>query len=596
MANTNIDLVGLDFTSLKNNLKTFLKTNTQFKDLDYEGSNINVLLDVLAYNSYLNAFYTNMVASEMFLDTAQLRDSIVSHAKELNYVPRSFTSAKATVTVRITPSTTINTLLIPKYTSFSSRLGSNTYTFTTVESRVVTSANGGVFNQTLDVFEGTVRTESFVFNYANTTQRFVISNPTVDISSLDVTVYEDGGQTIQPYTVATQLYEVRDSSKVYFVQPAQNQQYELVFGDNVFGRKPKDGSTVVVRYRASSGELPNGARVFSADGPIDGHSNISVTTVTSAAGGAISETIESIRFNAPRAFQAQNRAVTASDYETILQNRFSDIQAISVYGGEEASPPRYGRVYISVDVAGADGAPETRKQEYLNYIKDKTPLTIQVEFVDPSFLYVAVDSTVYYNANETNKTTSDIETTVQGSISTFNAVNLSDFKKTLYYSTLVSTIDESDISVIGNDTELTLIKRIMPTLNEGYTFTVSTDNALQQEQGRKLSVSETHFGHTLTSSSFIFDGVRCILVDDSIGNVFIAVEEADTIRVIRTVGSLNYDTGVLTVGKSFNISSYEGNYIELRFKTSSKNIQSKTNTIIAIDPLDVTVTAVGVKQ
>lgn len=596
MANTNIDLVGLDFTSLKNNLKTFLKTNTQFKDLDYEGSNINVLLDVLAYNSYLNAFYTNMVASEMFLDTAQLRDSIVSHAKELNYVPRSFTSTKATVTVRITPSTTINTLLIPKYTSFSSRLGSNTYTFTTVESRVVTSANGGVFNQTLDVFEGTVRTESFVFNYANTTQRFVISNPTVDISSLDVTVYEDGGQTIQPYTVATQLYEVRDSSKVYFVQPAQNQQYELVFGDNVFGRKPKDGSTVVVRYRASSGELPNGARVFSADGPIDGHSNISVTTVTSAAGGAISETIESIRFNAPRAFQAQNRAVTASDYETILQNRFSDIQAISVYGGEEASPPRYGRVYISVDVAGADGAPETRKQEYLNYIKDKTPLTIQVEFVDPSFLYVAVDSTVYYNANETNKTTSDIETTVQGSISTFNAVNLSDFKKTLYYSTLVSTIDESDISVIGNDTELTLIKRIMPTLNEGYTFTVSTDNALQQEQGRKLSVSETHFGHTLTSSSFIFDGVRCILVDDSIGNVFIAVEEADTIRVIRTVGSLNYDTGVLTVGKSFNISSYEGNYIELRFKTSSKNIQSKTNTIIAIDPLDVTVTAVGVKQ
>lgn len=596
MANTNIDLVGLDFISLKNNLKTFLKTNTQFKDLDYEGSNISVLLDVLAYNSYLNAFYTNMVASEMFLDTAQLRDSIVSHAKELNYVPRSFTSAKATITVRITPSATINTLLIPKYTTFSSRLGSNTYTFTTVESQVVTSANGGVFSQTLEVYEGTVRTETFIFNYANTTQRFVLSNPTVDTSSLDVTVYEDGGQTIQPYTLATQLYEVKDSSKVYFVQPAQNQQYELVFGDNVFGRKPKDGSTVVVRYRASSGELPNGARVFSADGPIDGHSNISVTTVTSASGGAISETIESIRYNAPRAFQAQNRAVTASDYETLLQNRFSDIQAISVYGGEEASPPRYGRVFISVDVAGADGAPETRKQEYLNYIKDKTPLTIQVEFVDPSFLYVAVDSTVYFNANETNKTTSDIETTVQGSISTFNTVNLSDFKKTLYYSTLVSTIDQSDVSVIGNDTELTLIKRIIPTLNEGYAFTVSTDNPLQQETGRKLSVSETHFGHTLTSSSFVFDGVRCILVDDSIGSVFIAVEEADTIRVIRNVGSLNYDTGVLTIGKSFNISSYEGNYVELRFKTFSKNIQSKTNTIIAIDPLDVTVTAIGVKQ
>lgn len=596
MANTNIDLVGLDFSSLKNNLKTFLRTNTQFKDIDYEGSNINVLLDVLAYNAYLNAFYTNMVASEMFLDTAQLRDSIVSHAKELNYVPRSFTSAKATVNVSITPTTAVNTLLIPKYTSFTSRVGSNTYTFVTTESQVVTSAANGVFTKTVDIFEGAIKTETFVMNYANSSQRFVISNPTVDTSSLDVTVYEDGGQTIQTYTLGTQLYSVTNTSKVFFIQPAQNQQYELIFGDNVFGRKPKDGSTIVARYRASSGELPNGATVFSSDGPIDGHTNVSVTTISTATGGAVGETNESIRYNAPRAFQAQNRAVTASDYETLLKNQFSDIKAISVYGGEEASPPRYGRVFVCVDVADADGAPELRKQSYLSYIKDKSPLTIQVEFVDPSFVYVGVDSVVYFNANETNKTTSDIETTVKGAISTFNTVNLSDFKKTLNYSSFVAAIDDSESSILSNDTELTLIKRVFPLLNQEYAFTVTVDNKLQQEQGRKLAVTEAHFGHTLTSSAFTCDGVRCLLIDDSLGNVYIAVEEATTIRALRIVGTLDYETGTLNVNTSFNISAYEGNYIELRFKTLSRNIVSKTNTIIAIDPLDVTVTAVGVRQ
>jgi hypothetical protein len=596
MANTNIDLVGLDFASLKNNLTTFLKTNTQFKDLDYEGSNINVLLDVLAYNAYLNAFYTNMVASEMFLDTAQLRDSIVSHAKELNYVPRSFTSAKAAIKVNITPASPISTLLIPKYTSFSSRVGSNTYTFVTTESQVVTSANSGVFTQNLTVYEGAVKTETFVMNYANTTQRFVISNPTVDTSSLDVTVYEDGGQTIQTYTTAAQLFGVTSASKVYFLQPAQNQQFELIFGDNVFGRKPKDGSTVVVRYRASSGELPNGALVFSSDGPIDGHSNVSVTTVTAASGGAIGESIESIRYNAPRTFQAQNRAVTSSDYEVLLKSQFSDIRAISVYGGEEADPPKYGRVFASVDVADADGAPELRKKAYLDYIKDKTPLTLQVEFVDPGFLYVAIDSTVYFNSNETSKTTTDIQTAVQGAISAFNTNNLSDFKKTLFYSSLVSSIDDAETSILSNDTELTLIKRVTPTLNTDYAFSVTVDNPLQTETGKKLSASETHFGHTLTSSTFVYQGVRCQLIDDSLGGVFVAVEEGGTIRVIRKVGTLDYNVGRLTVDTTFNISGYDGNYIELKFKTKSKNIESKTNTIIAIDPLDVNITAVGVKQ
>ena len=595
MANTNIDLVGLDFTSLKNNLKTFLKNNTQFKDLNYEGSNMSVLLDVLAYNTYLNAFYTNMVASEMFLDSAQLRDSVVSHAKELNYTPRSFVSAKATISVSITPSTNVSSVFIPKYTSFTSRVGSNTFTFVTKDS-YIPIANGASFVQTLDVFEGSIKNETFVVNYSNTSQRFVLSNPTVDTSSLDVTIYEDNGQTTLIYTQAATLYNIGSDSRVFFIQAAQNQQYEIIFGDGVFGRKPKDGSTIVAKYRACSGELPNGARIFNIDGPVDGHSNVSVTTVSESSGGMVSEPLESIRYNAPRSFQTQNRAVTAIDYETLLRTQFGEIQAISVFGGEESDPPQYGKVFVSVDVANADGAPDLRKKEYLDFIKDKTPLSMQVNFVDPVFLYASIDTTVQFDVNMTTKSTNDIETLVQAAISSFNTTKLSDFKKNLYYSQLTSAIDKADTSIIGNDTVVKLIARVSPRTNVSYPFSVSVNNKIVSEEGKKIELAEPHYGHGLTSSYFTFQGSRCSLVDDSLGNVFIALQEGETIRVISAIGTIDYEKGKMTINDTFLISAYEGNYIELIFKTSSKNIESKNNVILNIDSLDVNVTAIGIKQ
>jgi hypothetical protein len=410
-----------------------------------------------------------------------------------------------------------------------------------------------------------------------------------------ISVYEDGGQNVLAYNQAAQLYGVSDTSQVYFVQPSQNGQYEVVFGDGVYGRKPKDGSTVVVNYRACSGELPNGASLFSPDGAIDGHANISVTTVSSAVGGATSETLESIKYNAPRSFQAQNRAVTASDYETLLLNQFSDIQAISVYGGEETDPPRFGKVFISVDVADADGAPELRKKAFLDYIQEKAPLTVQAEFINPAFIYVQVTSTITYNINNTTKNIADIETAVQSAISSFNSTNLQNFNVSLYYSTLCSSIDGADQSILSNDTELFLIKRVIPVTNTDYSFIVETHNALQSETGVKLTVDEPHFGHTLTSTTFTYQDTACILVDDTLGNVFIAARQASTIQVIRNIGTINYTTGKVTI-VNLNISAYEGNYIKLMFRTLSKNITSTQNAILQIDPIDVFITAVGVKQ
>lgn len=595
MANTSIDLVGLDFNSLKDNLKTFLKNNTQFKDLDYEGSNMSVLLDLLAYNTYLNGFYTNMVASEMFLDTAQLRDSIVSHAKELNYTPRSFTSAKSTITVDITPTSNVTSIAIPKYTTFTSRVGSNTYTFSTNEAYVVTASNTGAYSLTTDVYEGQVITETFTLNASNTAQRYVLSNKTIDTSSVIMTVYEDSGTTTLSYSKATTLVGVKNTSTVFFIQAAENQQYEVLFGDNTFGRRPKDGAIAVVKYRAASGELPNGAATFAVDGPIDGHTDIEVATVSVAAGGAVAESNESIRFNAPRSFQAQDRAVTTSDYETLLKNNFSDIQAISVFGGEEHDPPQYGRVYISVDVADADGAPESRKSAYLDFIKARSPLTIDVEFINPDFAYLQINTTVNYNVNVTTKTTADIKTAVQAAISSYNTTNLADFKTTMYYSALCKAIDAADGSIIGNDTVVTLVKRINPALDTDQSITVSTLNELATETGLKLASTEAHYGHTLTSSTFIYQGSVCVLVDDTLGNVYIAAQQGTTIQVLKKVGTLNYTTGKLQL-TTFRISSYAGSAIELKFKTLSKNISSSKNVILQIDVADVTVNVNGVKQ
>lgn len=594
MANTSVSLVGLDFNTIKNNLKNFLKTNTAFKDMDFEGSNINVLLDVLAYNTYLNGYYTNMIASEMFLDTAQLRDSIVSHAKELNYLPRSYISAEATVNVAITPvSSAVTSVVVPKYTSFTSRVGSNTYAFTTNETYVLTESSNGTFSTSFDIFEGIAVSETFVVDRSNTIQRFVLSNPTVDIDSINITVYEDSGQTELDYTQATSLVGLANTSQIFFVQAAENLQYEVLFGDGVYGRQPKNGSSAVIRYRVSSGEAPNGASIFSSDGAIDGHSNVSVTTVTSAFGGAIAENNESIRFNAPRRFQAQDRAVTSEDYQILLKTRFPEIQAISVFGGEEATPPQYGKVYISIDTANAEGVSAVNKTNYRNYIQQRSPLTISVEFIDPDFMYVDVVSNVKYNTNKTAKTTADITSSVKAAISLFSLNNIEDFNSTLYYSSLIKNIDTADASILGNDTSLRLIKRFQPTVNTDQEFDLEFQNKLAIDPFIRVDTNDTSYGYTLTSTFFTYSNITCLLVDDSLGNVYIATKDQQNIRIIKKAGTVNYDTGFVHLTQ-FNISSFQGPYIKLYARTLNKDLESKRNSILAIDLNDVTVNAVGV--
>jgi hypothetical protein len=594
MANTSIDLVGLDFQTIKTNLKTYLKNNSAFKDVDFEGSNINTLVDLLSYNTYLNSFYTNMVASEMFIDTAQLRDSVISHAKSLNYTPRSFVSATAEIGLTVTPSSPTTNIVIPKGTTFTSRVGSNTYTFSTSSNEVINTSNNGVFTANIMLYEGTYIADSFTMNYSNTSQRFVLSNPTIDTGSVSVTVIEDGGSTTLAYTKTETLIGLTSLTRAYFVEAAENQQYEVRFGDNVFGRKPRDGSVIVVEYRTSSGELPNGASTFLNDGNIDTHANVSISTISSAAGGAINETIESIRYNAPRNFQVQGRAVTATDYETILKANFGDIQSISAYGGEDLVPPQFGKVFISVDVQNADGTPANRIKTFSEFIKDKTPLTVDVVFVDPQFMYVKVVSDIKYNVNATTKLSSDIRTAVLSKISAHNTTNLEGFKKTVYYTKLTKDIDSADDSIISNDTEIRAIKIITPLTNTDQSFDVNFGFPFQAETGVTLNTAEYHYGHTIQSSPFTYDGNRSIIVDDTRGIVYVAKLTGGIVEIKKNIGLVDYTNGIVTI-QNLNVSDYEGTGIKIYARSNAKDFSSSKNVILAIKDEDVTVTVTPVK-
>ena len=290
----------------------------------------------------------------------------------------------------------------------------------------------------------------------------LVSNPTIDTDSLTVTVLEDNGAEFLSYLRATSLFDKQANSQIFFVQGAENDKYEVLFGDGVLGRKPKDNSIVVCEYRICKGELPNGAFKFTSDGAIQTFSNVALTTVSAAAPGAIHEPIESVKFNAPRYFTTQERAITAEDYRNLLLLNFPEINAVSVYGGEEAIPPVFGKVFIAVDLKNVDGVPDIRKQQYYNFIKPRSSLSIDPVFIDPDFMYVDIASTVRYNLNTTALNSESLKELILTAIRDFNGTYLDDFNTTLRYSSLVKTIDATDRSILSNDTTIRPIRVVLP--------------------------------------------------------------------------------------------------------------------------------------
>jgi len=601
VSNTNIKLVGLDFDSLKNNLKEYLKrSESPFKDADFEGSNIAQLLDVLSYNTYLNSFYLNMVASEMFLDSATLRDSVISHAKELNYVPRSYRSAQANISFSVTPDTSLDVLVIPKGTSFTTKIGTNNFTFSTDSSTVLVANSSGSFNaNNITVYEGSYFTDTFVYSTSNNEQRFVISNPTVDTRSITVIVLENGGQNSYTYTRATSFLDQTSNSQIYFLQGAENSQYELIFGDNVIGRQPQNGAAIVVEYRNCSGELPNGASVFTVDGPINGQSNISsITTNTVARGGGVPESINSIKYNAPRHYQNQDRAITAKDYENLLLSNFAEIQAVSAFGGEDADPPVYGKVYISVDVNTGEGASISDKERFLTFLRDRKPIGIEPEIIDPDFLYVEVLCNIEYNSSVTTMLPLTMETLVRNTISTFNSTYLNNFNTTLRFSKLLEEIDNTSPSILGAQLRLSPFKLFIPTPGTSYSTVIN----FGFELSKQFVISEDDSIYAtipaIRSTHFVKEGRTVYLMDDSNGVLGLYTTSDDRSVKLESVGTVDYASGRVTIDDLIidSFTQASGVHAHLYATPISADISTIRNTILSIRDADVDVQALPVKE
>ena len=597
MANSSISLTHLDFNEYKSSLKSYLTEQEEFKDYDFDGSNLSVLLDVLAYNTYQNAFYMNMVSNEMFLDSARLRDSVISHAKELNYLPRSFTSAKAVIQLIITPAdSNKNSIVIPKGTGFISRVDDYTYTFTTTENLVVTTKSGGAFvSDSITIYEGSYLSDTYAVNYNNPLV-FKINNKNVDISSVTVTILEDNGSTTLEYTRATSLFSSNETSKVFFLQPGVGDTYEVVFGDGVVGRKPKNNSIVIIEYRISNGELPNGAYRFINSGRIDNEPDVVINTITAAADGAVAEDLNSIKFNAPRAFTTQERAITAEDYQNLLKANYPEINAVTAYGGEDAIPPQYGRIFVSIDLTDVDGLPKIKEDEYKRFLRSRSSVAMEPLFVTPDYTYLNIESIVRYNINLTGLNPEDIRTYVIDTILNYASTYLNSFTKTFRYSKLVQAIDGTDSSIVSNETDINLVKYLTPDLNTSLNLTIDFKNPLTQEIPLLSDEHPIIDVHGITSSAFTYSGIQnCVLEDNGDGIVRIVTPVGANHKKIVDIGAVNYDTGIVSL-TNFTIQNYTGTSLKIYGVPRSRDITAIQNVILNIIEPDVNITIEQIRE
>jgi len=588
MANSSINLVGLDFDVIKNDFKSYLKSQDQFRDYDFDGSNMSVLLDILAYNTYKNAFYLNMAISESFLDSSQLEASVLSHAKELNYLPRSSRSSRCKVRVDFQASGDTQPYIIEKGSSFTGIIKNESYVFTIPETLTVSSTNTSFSYETF-LFEGIYLKDAYIVDSNIPDQRFIITNKNVDTNSLVVIVYEDGSDVGENYTNSSTLLGLNALSKIYFLQASDLGNYEVIFGDNILGKKPKNNSRIILDYRISNGERADGVKELSINfDPTNGDvlETPEITVLENAIGGMKKESLDSIKYYAPRHFQVQERAITTSDYEIILKTQFPEINTLAVYGGEEVDPPRYGKVFIAIDVSNVDGIPENKRDEYYSFIKARSPLSIDPIIIEPIFTYLSVNSKVRYNINISKSTPDRLKSLVTQSILDYNELYLDDFNSTLRSSKLNYTIDSTDSSIVSNITEIQIYKKIIPLLGVSQNIDINLNVPLTDDLPELSDNHPLLDRHTISSSSFKYNNTDVTLEDNGSGIIRIVQTIGDLHKKLRDVGTVNYKTGFIQL-TNFNVDSYQGTALKIYAKPKDNDISVSKNTILTIEPSEI---------
>ena len=595
MAQHRLDISELDFENIKSSLKRFLSNQTQFKDYDFEGSSMAVLLDLLAYNTHYLAYNANFVANEMFMDTAQLRSSVASLAKLVGYTPNSARAPVADLKLVINDGTG-SSITIPAGTKFSSSIDGLTYTFVSVGDQIVQPIDGVYTAQSLNVYEGTYVSYNYTFDSSDIDQRFLIPSDRADSTTIKVAVTNSASDaTTATYTKATSITELDGTSKVFFLQEAEDGQYEVYFGDGVIGKKLDDGNIITISYVVTNKTEANAAKTFALQGSISGFTDVTITVNSEAQGGAEPESLPSIKSNSANFYASQDRAVTVEDYKTKTKQLYANVQSVSAWGGEDNDVPFYGRVYISILPTSGSNLTESTKSRIITDLKKYSVASVTPVIVDPEITNIILRSSIKFDAGATTKVADAIKSDVITTISNYNANTLQSFDNMFRHSKVIGLIDGTDESILSNVTTVQLRKSFTPTIGSSQKYSVAFSNALYNPHSGHASDG----GGILSSSGFKIDGNTTdvfFLDDDGNGNVRrYKMDGSARSYANATQGSIDYSSGLVEVN-SLNVSNIENirgaasTVIEITVKPNSNDIVPIRNQVLEIDVANSSVT------
>ena len=590
----------LDFDNIKENLKTFLKAQTEFKDYDFEGSGMNILLDTLAYNTHYLGFNANMLANEMFLDSASLRSSVVSHAKSLGYEVSSSRAPVATINVSL--STDANTKTMSAGTAFTTSIDGVDYQFVTIADVTATNTGSAVPFDSVKIYEGTYVTSSYTVDSSEVDQRFLLNDARADTSTLTVKVQNSSSDTTTTtYTKATDITQLSSSSTVYYLQETDSGLFEVYFGDGVVSKGLSDGNIVTLQYVVTNRTLANGASSFSSPSSIDGVTGITVTTVANATGGSNPETVESIKLNAPLDYASQGRAVTIDDYKTYTKKLFPNTQAVSVWGGEDgsydtstgvSSNPEYGKVFISIKSTTGENLTTVQKSNLVTAFAPYKVASVTPVIVDPETIFLILNVSFQYDSTATTSTKDELASLIATTISNYNSSDLQEFNSSFRHSKLLRLIDDTDTAILNNTTTVTMGKFFTP-VNASSSYNINFNNAFFNPH----SGHNAEAGGIIASTGFQLDNdttTEYFFDDDGSGNLRIySLSSGVRTYLNSAAGTIDYTNGTISTTSLFisavsNVDGESSTKIRITAIPKSNDVVPVRNQILEIDLVNTT--------
>ena len=588
MANSKLIVSDLDFDAIKTNLKTFLQSQTQFQDYDFEGSGLSILIELLSYNTHYMAYLANMSTNELYLDSADIRNNIVSLAKMLGYTPNSPRAPRASIDVVVNNGSGTS-ITMAKGTTFVSNVNGTSYQYLTNEDITTTPVDGVYTFSNVALYEGTLVKFKYTVDETDVDQKFVIPSANADTSTLKVVVQNSASDTTSAtYSLSSGYSGVSSTTQAYFIQETTDGKFEVYFGDGVTGQKLVNGNVVILEYVVTNKEVSNGANTFDLQGSVGGFTDVTITTNSNSQGGAEAEDNESVKFNAPLNFAAQDRAVTTTDYETLVKGIYPNALSVSAWGGEDDETPRYGIVKIAIKAASGSTLTDQTKLDIVNGLKKYNVASVKPEIVDPETTSILLTSNIKYDAKSTTKSATTLKSDVINTITTYNTGTLQKFDGVFRHSKLTGLIDNTDASILSNITTLKIRKNFTPIINSATKYDIYFRNALYNPHSGHNSAA----GGILASTGFkvASDATNeMFLDDDGNGNVsmYFLVSGVKT-YANSTQGTIDYATGqvtlnLLNIASISNIRGASSTVIELTVQPASNDVIPVRDQIVEID-------------